>query len=333
LKLIIQIPCYNEEATLAQTLADLPTHIDGIDELETLIIDDGSTDATLMVAREAGVDHIIRHRRNRGLAAAFATGLDAALQAGADIIVNTDADNQYRGADIQQLIAPILADRADLVIGDRQTWICPHFSLSKRTLQRLGSRLVSRLAGQHIPDAVSGFRAISRETAIKLHVVTSFSYTIETVLQASQKGLAIESVPITTNDATRPSRLFKSISHFVFKSTATIVRVYVMYHSLAIFIWLSILLMVGGVIPIFRFLWLFANGDGDGHTQSLVIGGVLFLAGWFAVAFGVIAELLSGNWRLLGMVLERARRSQGLRSSLLDIHSCDQDDTWDRRAP
>ena len=248
MKLIIQIPCYNEEGTLAETLADLPTRIDGIDRIETLVIDDGSTDGTLMVAREAGVDHIVRHRRNRGLAAAFATGIDAALEAGADIIVNTDADHQYRGRDIPRLVAPILLDRADMVIGDRQTWGSPHFSLFKRVLQRMGSRAVSHLAGQSIPDAVSGFRAFSRETAVKLHVVTSFSYTIETVMQASHRGLAIESIPIATNSATRPSRLFKSLPQFLFKSTATVVRVYFMYHSLTVFAWLSLFLVVGGAV-------------------------------------------------------------------------------------
>jgi glycosyltransferase involved in cell wall biosynthesis len=308
MKLIIQISCYNEEGTLAQTLADLPTYIDGIDELETLVIDDGSTDATLLVAREAGVDHIVRHRRNRGLAAAFASGLDAALQAQADIIANTDADNQYCGRDIPRLIEPILADRADMVIGDRQTWRSPHFSLFKRILQRLGSRVVSRLAGQRIPDAVSGFRAISRETAIKLHVVTSFSYTLETVLQASHRGLAVESIPIETNKTTRPSRLFKSIPQFLFKSTATLVRVYVMYHSLAVFVWLSVFLMACGSIPIMRFLWLFANGDGDGHVQSLILGGVLFLTGCSAIAFSVVIELVSCNRHLLDRTLQAVRR-------------------------
>lgn len=318
MKLIIQIPCYNEEATLAQTLADLPTHIDGIDELETLVIDDGSTDATLMVAREAGVNHIIRHRRNRGLAAAFATGLDAALQVGADIIVNTDADNQYFGSDIPSLVKPILQSRADMVIGDRQPWMNPHFSLLKRILQRVGSRLVSRLASQAIPDAVSGFRAISRETAIKLHVVTSFSYTIETVLQASHKGVVIDSVPVRTNKTTRPSRLFTSIPQFLFKSTATIVRVYAMYHSLPLFVWISVSLMTVGAIPIVRFLWLYASGDGEGHVQSLILGGVLLLFGCITSGFAVIADLITFNRILNERLLEGQRKGDVRCDQLVD---------------
>jgi hypothetical protein len=308
LKLIIQIPCYNEEATLAQTLADLPTYIDGVDEIETLVIDDGSSDGTLMVAREAGVDHIVRHRRNRGLAAAFSTGLDAALAAGADVIVNTDADNQYRGCDIPRLVEPILNDRADMVIGDRQTWICPHFSLFKRILQRFGSRLVTRLAGQAIPDAVSGFRAMSRETVIKLHVVTSFSYTIETVLQASRMGLAIENVSIETNQVSRPSRLFRSIPQFLFKSTATIVRVSLMHHSLALLVWLSLLLICGGAVPIARFLLLFVSGNGTGHVQSLILGGVMILCGCATCTLALLADMLMISMRLQMQALDRIDR-------------------------
>lgn len=310
MKLIIQIPCFNEEATLLQTLIDLPRQIDGVDEIETLIIDDGSSDATVRVAREWGVDHLVRHRRNRGLAAAFASGFDACLQLGADLIVNTDGDNQYPGDAIPRLIAPILKNEADIAIGDRQTWKCKHFSLVKRLLEKLGSRVVSGLAGCPVPDAVSGFRAFSREAALKLNVVTSFSYTIETVLQATSHGLAIANIPINANSGTRKSRLFKSIPHFLLRSGVTMLRVYAMYHSLTIFVWPSFLLMILGAAPIARFMYLFAIGEGGGHIQSLVLGGVLFLCGCIAFAFGILADMLAANRRLLEMTLEKLRRNE-----------------------
>ncbi len=308
MKLIIQIPCFNEESTLPQTIADLPIAIPGIDEIELMIIDDGSSDETVNVARSLGVDHILRHTRNRGLAAAFATGIDASLRLGADIVVNTDADNQYCGADIARLVEPILLRQADLVIGDRQTWHMTNFSLFKRALQQLGSYTVGLLAGQTLPDAVSGFRAFSREAAIKLNVVTTFSYTIETLLQAANKGIKMTFVPVGTNAATRKSRLFKSIPHFLMRSTTTMARVYAMFQPLKVFAYLSLTLMLLGAIPIFRFLILYMLGEGDGHVQSLVLGGALFLCGCVGLAFGFIADLIAVNRRLLEVTLEKVRR-------------------------
>lgn len=308
MKLIIQIPCYDEQSILARTVSELPRHVDDVDDVEVLVIDDGSSDATVQVASRAGVDHIFRHRRNRGLAAGFATGIDIALRLGADIIVNTDGDNQYPASAIEDLVRPILAGHGDLVIGDRQPWKNPHFSCGKRFLHWLGSRMVSYLAGQRIPDPVSGFRALSRDAALKLNVTTPFSYTIETVLQAAHKGLAIVSIPIETNSETRPSRLFRNVFEFLIRSTATMLRVYGMYHSLAVFVWTSLFLMVCGALPILRFLWLFANGNDGGHIQSLILGGVLFLCGSVALAFGVLADLISFNRRLLETTLEKVRR-------------------------
>ena len=308
MKVIIQVPCFNEEATLGATLDAIPHTIPGVDVIEILIVNDGSGDATEAVARQWGVDYIISHKINRGLAAAFATGIDHALRLGADIIVNTDGDNQYPGHQIPWLILPILENNADMVIGDRQTWRAHHFSLCKRLLQRLGSFVISGVARQAIPDAVSGFRAFSRQSAMRLNIVTSFSYTIETILQASQKGLKIESVPIRSVATSRRSRLFCNMPQFVFRSGATILQVYLMYHSFAVFVWLGLPLLIVGAIPMIRFFYLFALGNGGGHIQSLIIGGVLLVLGWLTLVFGVIAELLSVNRALSEIMLESTRR-------------------------
>ena len=308
MKLIIQIPCLNEEDTLPQTLVDLPRAIPGVDKVEILIIDDGSSDRTVEVAKRFGVHHIIRNGTNRGLARSFARGIEEALRQGADIIVNTDGDNQYRGSDIAKLVAPIVAGKADMVIGDRQTGKIAHFSPGKKMLQRLGSIAVSTLAGARIPDAVSGFRAISREAAIKTNIVSPFSYTIEAVLQAGRKKMAIVSVPVGTNAKTRESRLFTNIPHFVTRQLKTLLQMYVMYSPLRAFSSLGLVLAVIGIAPIARFMWFYFNGDGTGHLQSLVLGGVLCVMAFIAFIAGLLADVVSRNRQLLELTLEKVRR-------------------------
>lgn len=308
MKLIIQIPCYNEVESLPGTLADLPKSIPGIDQIEILIIDDGSSDGTSDIAISQGVDHMVRHKRNQGLARAFRDGLDACLLHGADIIVNTDADNQYYAADIPKLIAPILEGKADIVIGDRQTASNPYFSQVKRLLQRIGSAVVRKLAGIDVPDTVSGFRAFSREAAIRLNIVSNFSYTIETVIQAGKRNLLVVSVPIRTNPAERPSRLFHNIPHFIQNSLSTMVRMYAMYKPLRVFFYIGTVLTTIGLIPIGRFLVYYIQGSGDGHIQSLLLGSTLVLLGVLSWLFGLVADLISFNRQLLEMTLERVRR-------------------------
>jgi glycosyltransferase involved in cell wall biosynthesis len=307
-KLIVQIPCYNEEQTLPQTVADIPRQIDGIDKVEILIIDDGSRDRTVEVAREIGVDHILRNKRNIGLARTFRKGLDACLVRGADIIVNTDGDNQYAGADIPKLVQPILEGRADIVIGDRETHKVAHFSPIKKLLQYLGSGVVRKLAGIWVPDVVSGFRAFSREAAIRLNVVSTFSYTIETVIQAGKRHLAVQSVTIATNPKTRESRLFKSIPHFIQNSLGTMVRMYAMYQPLRVFFYLGATLTILGLLPILRFLFYYFSSGGAGHLQSLLLGSVLVILGFITFMIGLVADLISFNRQLLEMTLERVRR-------------------------
>jgi glycosyltransferase involved in cell wall biosynthesis len=306
-KLIVQIPCYNEEHTLPQTVADIPREIPGIDKVEILIIDDGSTDRTVEVAREIGVEHIVRNKRNLGLARSFRKGLDACLVAGADIIVNTDGDNQYHGADIAKLVVPILAGRADIVIGDRQVQKIAHFSKGKKLLQWLGSGLVRKLAGIWVPDTVSGFRAFSRDVATQLNIVSPFSYTIETVIQAGKRGFTVESVPVHTNPKARESRLFKSIPSFISRQLSTIVRMYAMYQPLRTFFIIGTVLSISGALPILRFLYFYAIGQGSGHLQSLLLGGVLLLMGFATYLIGLVADLISFNRQLLEMILERVK--------------------------
>ena len=308
MKLIIQIPCLNEEETLPQTLVDLPRTIPGIDTVEILVIDDGSTDRTVDVARRFGVHHIVRNGTNRGLARSFSRGIEEALRQGADIIVNTDGDNQYCGADIAKLVAPIVAGQADLVIGDRRTQTIAHFSPLKKLLQKFGSSAVSALAGARVPDAVSGFRAISREAALKTNIVSPFSYTIETVLQAGRKNMKIASVPVGTNAKTRESRLFTNIPNFVTRQLKTLLQMYVMYSPLRAFCSLGLVLALVGIAPILRFLWFYASGDGSGHLQSLVLGGVLCVMAFIAFTAGLLADVVSRNRQLLELTLEKVRR-------------------------
>ena len=310
MKLIVQIPCYNEEHTLPETVADIPRKIPGIDQVEVLIIDDGSTDRTIEIAREIGVEHIVCNKRNVGLARSFRSGVDACLKLGADIIVNTDGDNQYVGADIPKLVAPVLEGTADIVIGDRETGKIAHFSRSKRFLQWAGSGVVRKLAGVWVPDTVSGFRAFSRDAAIRLNIVSSFSYTIETVIQAGKRHLAVASVPIRTNPKTRDSRLFKSIPHFIKNSLGTMVRMYAMYQPLRVFFYLGSALTIIGLLPILRFLYYYAVGEGGGHLQSLILGGVFLMMGFLTYLVGLVADLTSFNRQLLEMTLERVRRME-----------------------
>jgi glycosyltransferase involved in cell wall biosynthesis len=307
-KLIVQIPCFNEEDTLAETVADIPRHIDGIDSVEVLIIDDGSTDRTIEVARECGVDHVVVNTANQGLARTFSRGIDACLKQGADIIVNTDGDNQYAGKDIPKLVAPILDGEADLVIGDRSPHKSTEFSWLKRKLQYLGSWVVRRLSGAWVPDAVSGFRAFSREAALRLTVLSAFSYTIETVIQAGRKNMVIASVPIDTNPMTRESRLARSIPDFIQRSVVTMIRVYTMYKPLRVFLFVGSVLVLLGLIPIVRFIFYYASGGGGGHIQSLILGSLLVSSGFGVLVVGMIADLISFNRQLVEMTLERVKK-------------------------
>jgi glycosyltransferase involved in cell wall biosynthesis len=308
MKLIVQIPCFNEAETLPRTLADIPRQIAGVDEIEVLVIDDGSTDGTAGLARTLGVDHVVRHKTNMGLARSFRTGVETGLALGADIIVNTDGDNQYAGADIPRLIAPILAGEADIVVGDRQTATVAHFSRGKKLLQKLGSFAVRQFSHTDVPDAVSGFRAVSRKAALQLNIVSSFSYTIEMLIQAGRKQIAITSVPVGTNASTRKSRLFKSIPGFIGQSLVTMVRMYAMYRPLRVFFYLGLGLALTGALPILRFVYLYLTGDGDGHVQSLVLGGVLVVIGFVTLLIGLVADLVNFNRQLIEMTLEKVRR-------------------------
>jgi glycosyltransferase involved in cell wall biosynthesis len=310
MKLIIQIPCLNEEATLPATLIDLPRSIPGIDTVEILIVDDGSTDRTVDVARRFGVHHIVSNRHNLGLARSFSRGIEECLRRGADIIVNTDGDNQYSGADIAKLVQPIVEGRADIVVGDRETRKVAHFSPLKKLLQALGSGVMSKLTGVHLPDAVSGFRAFSREAALKTNIVSPFSYTLETVIQAASKKLKIVSVPVATNGKTRDSRLFTSIPAFVSRQLKTLVLMYVMYRPLRAFCAMGLVLALVGAAPIARFLYFYASGDGSGHLQSLVLGGMLVVMSFVAFATGLLADVVSRNRQLLEITLEKVRKME-----------------------
>ena len=308
MKLIVQIPCFNEEQTLRDVVAGVPRRIDGVDTVEILVVDDGSSDRTVSMARQLGVDHIVRHTNHKGLARTFRSGLDACLALGADIIVNTDGDNQYDGRDIPRLIAPILDGTADIVIGDRQTDAITHFSPLKRRLAALGSRIVRGLSGTSVPDAVSGFRAMSQQAALQLNIISPFSYTIEMLIQAGRKNLAIASVPIRTNGPTRPSRLFTSLPQFIGRSLMTMVRMYAMYKPLATFMSIGIVLFIAGAIPILRFLYFWLNGDSVGHLQSLILGGVLVVLGCVTFLVALVADLINFNRQLIELTLEKVRR-------------------------
>jgi glycosyltransferase involved in cell wall biosynthesis len=313
-KLVIQVPCLNEEDTLPLVFADMPHRIAGVDHIEFLVIDDGSTDDTAEVARQLGVQHVIHHTRNMGLGRSFYDGVMKALELGADILVNTDGDNQYPSEAIPDLIQPILAGEADIVIADRQTHKIEHFSPMKKRLQWLGSRIVNMAADTDVPDAASGFRAYSREALIRLNPVTRFSYCMETIIQAGNKRLKIASVPVDTNPKTRESRLFKGTPEHVMKSTAAILRAYMMYKPLSFFASLGTFLFLLGLIPFVRFLFLlwFAshNGGVARHVQSLVVGSVAIIAAFITLALGVLADLIRINRSLIEDSLEQQKREQ-----------------------
>ena len=308
MKLIIQIPCYDEEEQLPATLADLPREIDGVDEVEWLIIDDGSTDRTVEVARANGVDHIVKLTNNKGLAAGFQAGLDACLKLGADIIVNTDADNQYKGQDIPKLIAPVLAGEADMVVGNREVENIEHFSPLKVKLQHLGSAVVRRASNTDIADTTSGFRAYNREAAIQLQVVSRFTYTLESIIQAGKMLVATTHVPIGTNEKTRESRLFPSMSAYVRRNGVAIFRIYALYEPLRVFMTAAILVGLVSAVIWGRFIYFYIDGSGKGHVQSLILGAVLFIAAVQLAALAVMGDILAGLRTLQQRTLERVRR-------------------------
>ncbi len=307
MKLIIQIPCLNEAETLPATLADIPRQIDGVDEIEVLVIDDGSTDETSNVATRQGVDHIVRFNRTRGLASAFRSGIDTALSLGADIIVNTDGDNQYPGSQIPNLIAPILERRADMVIGDREVQNVGHFSFTKKKLQALGSWVVRQVSGTQVPDTTSGFRAFSRDAAQRLNIVSEFTYTLETIIQAGKKRMAIHEVPITAR-ITRPSRLISSTWNYVKQSAATIVRIYTMYEPLKIFSYIGAIFLAAGLFLSGRYLYFVWIGEGQGHVQSVVLAVALLIVSFMIFLIGFVADIMASVRRLLEEVLYRQRR-------------------------
>lgn len=309
MKLIVQIPCLNEEETLPMTVRDIPRHVEGIDRVEILIIDDGCTDRTVEVARQAGVDHVVRFPRNRGLGHAFQAGIDACLRLGADIIVNTDGDNQYFGGDIPRLVQPILEGRADLVIGDRQPDKIGHFSFTKKILQRLGSRVVSRLSGISVPDVASGFRAFNRNAAMRLSCFTDFDHTVDHVIQAGKKRLAVVNVPIRTNAKFRESRLFSSVFQFVSRSLGIMVRVYSSYEALKMFALMGALTFSVGILLGLRFVYfLLFTTEGYTHVQSLILCAILLLAGFQMTLTGIVADLIAANRSLIEDVAYRVKK-------------------------
>jgi len=310
MKLIVQIPAFNEEATIAQTLRDIPKKIDGITAIETVVIDDGSSDNTADAARKAGATHVVQLKSHRGLSSAFLAGINAALRLGADVIVNTDADNQYAGADIPKLIAPIVRGTADVVIGDREVAKSPHMSAFKRLLQRLGSRTVGLASGIRVGDVTSGFRAFSREAAMQINVFNPFTYTLETIIQAGNRNLGVQSVPVRTNAPTRPSRLYRGLGTYLRKSVATIFRIYTIYKPLKTFFAIGTLLMLAGSALGIRFLWDFTHGDRGGHIQSLILAAVFLIIGFQTLLIALIADLISVNRRLSEEVLVRLKRME-----------------------
>jgi glycosyltransferase involved in cell wall biosynthesis len=308
MKLIIQIPCFNEASQLPQTLSELPRALDGFDAVEWLVIDDGSSDDTVAVARAAGVDHIVELTNNKGLATAFQAGIDTALKLGADVIVNTDADNQYYGGDVERLVQPILRGEADMVIGDRQVSDIEHFSRFKKALQRLGSWVVRQASSTSVPDTTSGFRAYNREAAIGILVVSKFTYTLETIIQAGKLLVAIDHVPVRTNPKTRESRLFPSMGAYVRRNAISIFRIYAQYEPLRVFWSLALLIGLGAIGVWVRFAVAYAEGNGKGHVQSLILGAVLFIAAIVLWALGVIGDLLAAQRVMTQRTFERVRR-------------------------
>ena len=310
MKLIVQIPAYNEEKTIAQTLRDIPRKIDGFASIETLVIDDGSIDDTASEARKAGADHVVQLKTHRGLSSAFVAGVDAALRLGADIIVNTDADNQYAGADIPKLVAPIVRGSAEVVIGDREVARSPHMSPFKRMLQRLGSWTVGLASGVRVADVTSGFRAFSREAAMQINVFNPFTYTLETIIQSGNRNLGVQCVTVRTNPPNRPSRLYHGVGSYLRKSIVTIFRIYALYKPLKTFFLIGLLLILIGTAIGARFLSHFLQGDRGGHVQSLILAAVFLIVGFQTMLIGLVADLISVNRRLSEEVLVRLRRMQ-----------------------
>jgi len=314
-KLIIQIPCYNEETALPVTLKHLPKTLKGINTIEVLIVDDGSTDRTIEVAKEEGVHHIVKMTNHKGLAEVFLNGMDASLHLGADIIVNTDADNQYFGEDIQKLVDPILAGEADMVIGTRNIKDIEHFSFFKKRLQSLGSWVVRQLSGTRVPDTTSGFRAFSREAALRLNVVSKFTYTLETVIQAGKKNIAITHVPVRTNKQLRKSRLFSSIPVYLKRSIFTMTRVYALYEPLKVFLWIGGLIFGTGFLISLRYLYFYFQKSG-GHVQSLILAAVLMIVGFQVGMIGLLSDIISANRRLIEEMLYRIKK--------IELSSCEE---------
>lgn len=307
-KLIIQLPCYNEEESIGAALAELPREIPGIDVVEWLLIDDGSIDRSVEIALSQGVDHVVRLPRNQGLAVAFTTGIDACLEKGADIIVNTDADNQYCAADIPKLVAPILSGDAEIVVGARSIETMTHFSPVKRYLQKLGSRVVRIASNTDIPDAPSGFRAMSRNAAMRIKVFNKYTYTLETIIQAGQKGMAITSVPVRTNEVKRESRLIKSIPDYIIRSVITILRIFMTYKPFRFFAILGTISLLSGMALSFRFLYFYFTLQGSGHIQSVILAALLLGTGFFLFIVGLLADLISVNRKLLEQLDWRMRK-------------------------
>jgi glycosyltransferase involved in cell wall biosynthesis len=321
MKLIIQIPCLNEAETLPATLADLPLSVPGIDLIEVLVIDDGSRDNTSAVARAHGVHHVVRFRRRKGLAAAFVAGIDASLLSGADIIVNTDADNQYLGRDIARLVGPLLSGEADIVIGDRNIRDIQGMSGLKKLLQRLGSWVVRQVSNTEVPDTTSGFRAYTREAALRMTIVSDFSYTLESIIQAGKKRMAVAHVEVGTNPHTRPSRLFDSIWSYLKQSSATIVRIYAMYEPLKVFSYIGGTVFLLGLAVSLRFVYFYLSGGGRGNVQSLILSAVLLIVGFQVMLIGLLADVISGTRKLMEDVLYRIRSMELRQASKDEDHS------------
>ncbi len=310
MKLIIQIPCYNEAGTVAVALKALPKHVEGFDSVELLIINDGSTDATLATAKANGVDHVVNFAKNQGLARVFMAGLDACIKLGADVIVNTDADNQYNAEDIPLLTKPILDNKADIVVGARPISGMKHFPVAKKLLQKLGSWVVRRASKTDIPDAPSGFRAMSREAAMRLNVFNDYTYTLETIIQAGQKNMAIVSVPVRVNEEMRPSRLVKSIPNYLRKSITTIVRIFVVYKPFRFFAAIGMVSFISGFAVGLRFLYYYFRDGGSGHVQSLIFSSILLGMGVQTLLVAFLADLLAVNRRLMEDIQYRLRKIQ-----------------------
>jgi len=308
MKLIIQIPCLNEAETLPATLQSLPRQIDGIDNIETLVIDDGSSDSTSDVARAHGVNHVIRLTKRKGLAVAFHTGLDACLKRDADIIVNTDADGQYKGEDIPRLVRPIVEGRADIVIGNRDIEKVQQFSFLKKRLQRIGTWVVRQLSGSEVGDATTGFRAYNREAALRLNIISEYTYTLESIIQAEHKLLAVENITVATNFVKRPSRLFKSIPEYIHRSVVTLIRVYSMFNPFRLFMSVGITFLLIGFLIGCRFLFYYLSGGGEGKVQSLILMAVLLITGFQVTIVGILSDLISANRRLIEDTLLRMKK-------------------------